>query len=207
MPRLLPARIYAALHRDPATPLELPDEIARESRRRVRVAAALGAGAYAVFLALEWTRVPGGGAQERTIDLVHDGIGLTLCLVLLAATLTRALKDRPVIVLALVIQVLISALISIAVSWAGYVRTGHLVSLTWVVPLIIFYPLLVPAPRRITLAVSSACALTMAAGPWLLAARGAIVARPADTVASLVTGAIAVGIATVASQALYGARS
>jgi eukaryotic-like serine/threonine-protein kinase len=206
MPRILPARIYAALHRDAATPLELPDEIARESRRRIRVAAVLGAGAYAVFLALEWTGVPGGSALERAIDLAHDSVGLGLCLVLLAATVARALSDRQVIVLALAVQVLISALISIAVTWASYVRTGHLSALTWVVPLIIFYPLLVPASRTLTLAVSSACALSMAAGPWLLAARGAIVTRPADALASLVTGAVAVAIATVASQALYGAR-
>lgn len=206
MQRLIPARLLAALRSDPGTPLDLPSDIAREARRRVRVGALLGASAYVLFLLVEVSGLSGGTGQERSIDLAHDIVALGLCLMLYVSTALRAIADRQVLSTALIVEVLLSCVISVAIPWASYIRTGHLAGLTWVVPIIILFPLLVPAPPRIAFVVSVLCALTMPAGLWVLRARGAIEAHPSDFVAAFVTGAVAVGIASVASRTVYGAH-
>jgi len=103
------------------------------------------------------------------------------------------------------VQVLLSMLISVAVSWASFLRTTHVQTLTWVVPIIILFPLLVHVAPRTSLVASILCALTMPVAPILLALGGRVVVHPAEVVASLITGAVAVGIASVASSTVYGA--
>ena len=205
MQQLVPARLLAALHPDAATPVELPGDLAREARRRVRVAATLGTLAYAVFLAVELSRLVGGTAPERRIDLAHDFVGLGLCASLLLLSVLRPIGDRTVLVIALAFEVALTGLISVAVPWAGFIRTAHVGSLTWVVPIIILFPLLVPAPPATALIVSILCALTMPAGLWLLAARGLVVAHASDLWGTSISGAVAVAIASVASRVVYGA--
>src|SRR5437773_1426378 len=60
LPRLVPARLLAALRPDPSVPFELPSAAARESRRRVCVAALLGTLAYGAFLTLQLSALVGG---------------------------------------------------------------------------------------------------------------------------------------------------
>jgi serine/threonine-protein kinase len=205
MPRLVPARLLAALRPEARTRLELPADLLNESRRRVRIAAALGAGAYTVFLLFLLSRVVESSVYEHRIDLAHDVLGVVLCGSLLAVAGLRAFSDRAVLRAALATEVLLCTLISVQVSWAGFVRTGHLSPLTWVVPVILLFPLLVPAPPRTVLAISTLCALTMPGGPWLLTALGAIHARTSDLVASLITGGVGVTMAVVASRTVYAA--
>ena len=164
MKRLLPGRWNAALRPDATTGLELPGEITRESRGRVRVAAAIGSAAYAVFLALEASRLVPSSALEHRIDLTQNLIGTGLCLVLLLVSGLRALSDRQVLAVALGIQVLLSLMISVGVGWAAFVHTGHVQSLTWVVPIMILFPLLVRVSPRTTLITSDAALITRGAG-------------------------------------------
>jgi hypothetical protein len=206
MPRLVPARLLAALRPDATQRIEVPSELAGETRRRVRMAALLAAMAYAAFLATALSVLGHGTALERSIDVAHDltGLGLSLFLWLVAGT--GAVPDRAVLRTALAVQVLIAFAISIAVPWAGFIRTGHLNTVTWVVPLIILAPLLVPTRPATTLAVSILCALTMPAGLVLLAARGLITVVPGDVARACVTGAVTVAIASLAARTVYGAR-
>jgi len=203
--RLLPARLLAALRPESTTRLELPGELVHESRNRVRVAAAIGAGAYALFLAFEMSGLPGGTPLEHQIDRVHDIVGMGLCASLLLLASVRGLGDRSVLAAALALEVLLAALISIAGPWAAFVRTSFVPSLTWVIPIIILFPLLVPARPRTALAISMLCAVTMPAGLALLAGTGRIVTRTSDYWAAALSGAVAVGIASVASRAIQGA--
>ena len=117
----------------------------------------------------------------------------------------RALNDRQVLGVALGAQVLLSLVLSIGDGWAGFVRTNHIQTLTWVVPIIILFPLLVHVSPRTTLIASVLCALTMPAGLAALALSGRIVAHPSDFFSSGVQGAVAVGVASVASWTVYGA--
>src|SRR5438045_1602821 len=73
---LLPARLLTALRPDSGSRFDLPGDVVRESRRRVLVAAAIGAAAYALFLLVQRSGVLGGTAAGRRIDFVHDLIGL-----------------------------------------------------------------------------------------------------------------------------------
>src|SRR6266850_775437 len=207
MPRLVPARFLAALRPDDSVPFELPSAAARESRRRVWVAALLGALAYTTFLTLRLSPLAAvSGQLQRSIDVWHDVLGLAACLLLLVVAIARPIPDRYVLLIALVVQVLLAATISMAVTWAGFIRTGHVSGLTWVVPIIFLFPLLVPVAPRTTLLVSVLCALTMPGSLWLLAARGAIEASASDYWQALSTGGVAVAIATIAARTVRGAQ-
>ena len=94
MPRLVPARLLAALKPEARARLELPADLLHESRRRVRIAAALGAGAYAIFLAFLLTRVVESSVYEHRIDLAHDVLGVVLCGSLLVISGLRSFSDR-----------------------------------------------------------------------------------------------------------------
>ena len=206
MPRLVPARLLAALRPDATAPFELPSAVTRESRRRLRVAALLGTLGYATFLTFALSRLIDAGPLQRSIDLTHDVLGLGICLGLVAVASARPIPDLLVLRLALVAQVLLAALISVAVTWAAFIRTGHVSALTWVVPMVILFPLLVPVVPRTTLVVSALCVLTLPGSLWLLASRGAIEVNASDYWHAFSTGGVAVAIATVAARTVHGAR-
>ena len=206
MPRLVPARFLAALRPDDSVPFDLPSSVGRETRRRVRVAALLGALAYGTFLALLLGPLTAVTRLERSIDVAHDVAGLAISVLLLGVAIARPIPDRLAIRIALAAQLLLVALISVAVTWAGFLRTGHVSTLTWVVPIIILFPLLVPAAPRTTLLVSVLCGLTVPGSLWLLAARGSIAVAPSDYWRAFSTAGVAVAIATIAARAVRGAH-
>jgi len=206
MRRLLPARWLTALTPESSTRFELPTEVVRDSRERVRITAAIGAAAYTLFLGLEATSVLGGAPSERRIDLIHDALGIFLCASVLALASLRGLRDRTVLRVAMVAEVLLCALISVAVLWAGYLRTQHLATLTWVVPIIILFPLLVPLRPRTALGLSILCASTVPLGLLALALSGRVTAHWGDFIGLVVSGAVAVGIGWISSRVVYGAH-
>ncbi len=205
MKRLLPERLLNALRPEVAARYEPPTDIVHASRRRVRLAAALGVAGHALFMAADASGLLGGSPLERRVDIIQDGLAVVLCGSLLLVASFSSLGDRWVLSFALGVEVLLSALISIADPWTTFDRTGHLPGLTWVIPVIILFPLLVPARPRVTLIVSSLCALTMPAGMAALASMGIVTARTEDYLSSLLGGIVAVGIASVAARAVYGA--
>lgn len=205
MKRLLPGRLLTALRPEAAAGYEPPTDVVHASRRRIRLAAALGVAGHAFFLAPVAIGRFGGDPLERRIDLIQGGIALVLCGALWLVARFSALGDRWVLGFALTVEVLLSALISVADPWAIFVRTGHLPGLTWVVPVIILFPLLVPARPRLMLVVSSLCALTMLAGIAGLASAGIVSATARDYGTTLLAGVAAVGIASIAARAVYGA--
>jgi serine/threonine-protein kinase len=205
MPRLLPEKLLAALRAETPARAELPGELSRESRGRVRVAALIGVLAYAVFLVFEPVRLAGASPLEKTLGLANDLVGLGLCAALGLVATWRAIPDRAVFAIALDVEVIVCVVVSVAAPWASFLRSGHVFALTWVVPVIILFPLVVPTPPGTTLLVSTICALTMPAGIALLAARGLIAATASDVIGAGVSGAVAVVIAMIAARTVYGA--
>jgi tRNA A-37 threonylcarbamoyl transferase component Bud32 len=205
MKRLLPARLLAALRREATAAYELPDDVVRASRQRVRIAAMLGAVAYALLLALELSGAVQGSALDHRIDLAHDLAGAFLCALLWLASASARLSDRALLAAALVAEVLLCALISTAAPWASFIRTAHVPHHTWVVSVIILFALLVPVRPGRALVVSALCASTMPAGLALLDLAGRIEASPGDYAGASVAGLIGLGIATVASRTVYRA--
>jgi len=204
LPKLLPERLAAALRPD-TTHRDLPHDLLQESRRRVRIAAAIGAAGYAAFLALESSGVLARSALESRVNITHDLLGIILCVAVLIVTAARGLRDEWVLRTGLIAQVALSALISFGVSRGSVIHTGRVQTLTWVVPIIILAPLLVPVRPGIARAVSILCALTTPAAFAILARMGQASPRVADYWQVCVTGAVAVGIAEVASRTVYGA--
>jgi serine/threonine-protein kinase len=204
--RLLPARWLAAIRTQADSRWEATGDVARESRWRIRAAAGLGSAAYTFFLVAEGSGVLHDAPLERAVDLTHDIAGATLCALMFLLTLWGRIRDRHVLTLALVLELLISALISLMNTWAGYLHSGHLPGLTWVVPIMLLFALLVPAPPRELFLVSSACAATMPLGIAALAANGRVLARAPDYWASSLAAIVGLGLAVVAARTLYGAR-
>ncbi len=206
MRTLLPARWLAAMRTEADTRHEPPSEATHESRRRIRVAAGLGVAAYLVLLVSVLSGISHDGTLERTLDLTNDVAGFVLCGTMFLLTLAPRLSDRTVLTLALGFEFLISALISIVNPWASYLHTGHVPGLTWVVPVLLLFSLMVPVPLRDSMIVSTACALTMPLGITLLAATGRVIASASDYWGSSIAAAVGLGLAFVASRTLHGAR-
>jgi serine/threonine-protein kinase len=206
MPRLLPEKLLSALRPDSTTPLDPAGDVLKESRRRILVGAAIGATAYTAFFAFEGFGVPGARSPDRLVDLTHDGIGFALCATLGILAWRTKSGHRLLFGAALATEILLCSLISVALPWAAFLRTGHVQSMTWVVPIVILFPLLVPAPPRTTLAVSVICALTMPLGVWALNRAGVIEAGLSDMWANLLTGAVAAAIANVAANTVHAAH-
>src|SRR6185436_19388768 len=113
---------------------------------------------------LEMSGAVPASALEHRIDVTHDIAGAALCALLLLLSIVPALPDRGLLAAALVAEVLLCGLISIAVPWASFVRIAHLPSHTWAVSVIILFALLVPVRPSVARMVSLACTLTMPAG-------------------------------------------
>jgi serine/threonine-protein kinase len=205
MLRLHPARWIETLRTQDASSAELPVEVISDARRRVRAGAALALAAYTVFLVVELSGPLGGSRLERRIDLTHDALAILLGAALYAIASARRLDDRAVLRAALAAELLLSSLISIAVSWAGFLRTGHVPTLTWVVPLVILFPLLVPISPRRTIVVAALAASTMPLSIAVLSWTGRVSAGVSDLFASTVAAAVAVGIAVTSSRVVHGA--
>jgi serine/threonine-protein kinase len=206
MSRLVPARLLAALQPDASVPFELPGDVTREARRRVCVAALLGALGYGTFLTVLLALMAQSGRFQRSLDLTHDVLGLGICLALLAVAIARPVPDRFVMRTALVVQVLLAVLISTAATWAGFLRTAHVSSPAWLLLMIILFPLLIPVGPRTALVVSVLCGLTLPGSLWWLSARGAIEADASDYWRVTSAAAVAVAIATIAARTVHGAR-
>ena len=204
--RLVPAGLSTSAPTEAAAPFELPSAAAREARRRVRIAAAMAFGAYTVFLLLLLPNLRGRATAELQLNLVHDGMGIALCGALLVVTLMPWISNRAVLRVALAAEVLLCWLISWSVLQTSFLRTGHVATLTWVVPIVILFPLLVSVRPGTSIAVSMLSVLTGPAALLLLSKLGRIPMRWADVLSLLVTGAVAVGIAATAARTIHGAR-
>jgi serine/threonine-protein kinase len=88
----------------------------------------------------------------------------------------------------------------------GVLHTGHLPGLTWVVPIMILFALLVPAPPREMLLVSDRVRGHDAARHRRARRAGRVTASASDYAASSLAALVGLGLATVASRTLYGAR-
>ncbi len=193
-------RTEADTRRDP------PSDVLRDSRRRIRVAAGLGTAANLVFLVSLLGRALPVHVLERQLDLANDVGGLVLCGGLFLLTLAPAIRDRWVLTAALGTEFALSMLISSVNTWAAFLHTGHLPGLTWVVPILILFALLVAAPPRESLLVSIACALTMPLGIAVLDATGRVTADASDYLRSSLAALVGLGLAVVAARTLHGAR-
>jgi len=192
--------------------LGLPPELLEKSRGRVRLVAILiliGFGSdVAILLAVLVINLFTGNPLPEVGDNVYGPLGSLLGALLsgamVAAASTRRLDNEAVLRLGLVFEVVICAIISLVNPWSQFQESGHVPALTWAVPVIIMFPLLVPARPRTTLLTATLAAATAPLALILLNATGRIVLTSDDLFTNLVSPAVAVIFATMASRTVYG---
>jgi serine/threonine-protein kinase len=194
-----------------ASSLSLPPDLLAKSRRRVRLVAILaliGFGSDVVVFsgAFLISRITGNqwdGPPESYWLLWGNIAAIVAALALIAGTRSPRFRDETILTLARIFQVILCVIISVANPWGRYIDTGHLPALTWVSPLIIMFPLIVPGrPSRIVVT-SLLAAATSPLGLWLLETTGRVEATPDDYISNLFSPLIATLFAYLASRTVY----
>ncbi len=130
------------------------------------------------------------------------GVGLAAVLVVLSGS--RLVTDLTVLRLALVYEVVICFFLAVFAPWIMYVEIGDVPYVTWVTPLIIFFPLIVPSPPHMTLIAAITAATTRPLGLAVLEGVAGFEIPAIRYVASSVSPALAVALAYLGSRIVYG---
>lgn len=197
--------------RKSSTRSALPPDLLEKSRRRVRVVGFLilfGAGIDLLFMSL--ALFVGGARPDEAMNVgsllpfIGNIVTVSSSIFLIAMAGSRRLSNPRLLDVALVYEVLLAMIISASNPSAFYQDSGALPLMTWVTPLIIFFPLIVPAPPRRTLVVSLVAASTRPLGLLILSRAGMIEAAGEAYFAAVFSPALAVAIAYFGSKVVYG---
>jgi serine/threonine-protein kinase len=189
----------------------LPADLLRKSRRRVRIVALLlllAAGLDVVLMlggalamALGWA---GAEAPQSTIPFAGSLTATLASLAIVLAAGSARIRDTTLIRTVLAYEVFLCLDLSLSNPVSVYQASGTLPTLTWVTPLIILFPLIVPCPPRATLITSGLAALTRPLGLLFLDRAGLIRASGEDYFSASFSVTIAVVIAYFGSRTVYG---
>lgn len=140
------------------------------------------------------------GSLLHVISVVDVGAALALWFL----SRREALGSGRVLTAGLLFEVLVCFTVSLGAYWSSYIDYGAFPNLTWVVPLIILFPLIIPGPPRTMLlgAVGSAASAPLALG--LLHVAGAVQPDSDAYVSTLWNPVLAVVFAYMGSRVVYG---
>jgi serine/threonine-protein kinase len=189
----------------------LPSDLLRKSRRGIKIAGLLillGSGLDELLLLTGLVSRGAGAGQltgfARLIPLVGNAVLMALSVALIGAARSCRVRNSLLLNLALMFEILFCFTISVCSPLGFYLINGALPLLTWVTPMVILFPLLIPCPPRRTLITALMAAATCPLGLSLLQMSGRIEAS-VDSYLSMSFGpALAVVIAFYASQVVYG---
>ncbi|MGD9906479.1 MAG: serine/threonine-protein kinase [Vicinamibacterales bacterium] len=187
----------------------LPSDLLRASRTRVRTLALLvliGASPdFVLTVGQALARlVTGAGEFPAAVPFAYNLLTVASALAMRQAAGSARVPDGRLLHLALGFQVFLCLILSMANPDAWYEDTGTLPRLTWVTPLIILFPLVVPCPPRLTLLAAILSAAMRPIGLFLLVLAGRVAADGEDFLISLFNPAIAVVFAYFGSRVVYG---
>jgi serine/threonine-protein kinase len=130
------------------------------------------------------------------------GIAMSVGLVVIA---TRESVDHlTVLRLGLAYEVVICFLFAVTLPWMLYLEHGNVPYITWVTPLIILFPLIVPSPPRVTLVVAVAAAATRPLGLLVMEKMGGFDLSPLRYIDSSISPFLAAALAYVGSRIVHG---
>jgi len=182
----------------------LTPDLLRRARRRVKTVAwimlvAMGLGAA---FDLAYAAVVIGEVHPAWI------VGSVVAVLLSAGFVLLVRSDRTphltVLRAALAYEVVFCFLLAVLTPWLMYVEVGEVPYVTWVTPLIIFFPLIVPSPPRMTLVTAIAAAATRPLGLLVLEVSLGIEFSAATYVASTFSPTFAVLLAYAGSRVVHG---
>jgi serine/threonine-protein kinase len=129
---------------------------------------------------------------------------LVLAVGLVFAALDRRLSHLAVLHIALAYEVLFCLVAAVLGTWLPYRETGQLPPLTWVTPIIILFPLIVPSPPRVTLTVALVAAATQPLALVLLKTFAGVPVDTARFVGLSIGPGLAVALAYASSRVVHG---
>jgi serine/threonine-protein kinase len=130
--------------------------------------------------------------------------GATASLLLRAATRYRGLAPARLLTLGLVYEVGICFLIAAGMIWEYYIVKGHLPIMTWVNPVVILFPVILPGPPRRMLLAAIASAAMVPLAILVLERWGVVRATPGDYSDAVIQGAFAVALAYLGARVVHG---
>ncbi|MCA9752566.1 MAG: hypothetical protein KC591_10270, partial [Gemmatimonadetes bacterium] len=188
----------------------LPADLLRQSRHRVRIIALLmliASGADLVMMTVgafythfRWSEVLG---PDR-IPALGTLLSFSAAAILFFAAGTDRIRNGALLTIALAFEVFVCFVLSVSNPIAVYGSTGRLPNLTWVTPLIILFPLIVPCPPRRTLVTALLAAATRPIALVLLVAAGLVRADSEAYFTAVFSPGLAVVFATFGSRVVYG---
>jgi len=182
----------------------LTPDLLRRARQRVKIVAwvmLVGMGLGAAF-DLAYAALVIGEVHPVWI------VGSVVAVLLSAGFVLFARSERTshlnVLRAALAYEVVLCFALAVLTPWIMYVEVGEVPYVTWVTPLIIFFPLIVPSPPRMTLVTAIAAAATRPLGLFVLAVSVDVEFSAATYVASTFSPAFAVLLAYAGSRVVHG---
>jgi hypothetical protein len=176
----------------------LTPDLLEKARGRVRtlawlMLAVLGLGAlidttYAVLILDEANLLWLGGTGIACIIM---SVGLVL------VARRESVEHVTVLRLGLAYEVAICFLLAVMIPWLMYAEIGDVPYVTWVTPLIILFPLIVPSPPRVTLVVAIAAAATRPLGLLVLDQMAGFDIAPVRYLGSSISPVFAIALAYV----------
>jgi eukaryotic-like serine/threonine-protein kinase len=189
----------------------LPADLLRQSRRRIRIVALLvllASGADVVIMAARGVAALFGWAPAAEppggIPLLGTIVSVASAVAMVIAAGSRRISNRTLLQLALAFEVFLCFVLSLSNPDAIYESTGTLPNLTWVTPLIILFPLIVPCPPRRTLVTAVIAAAMRPLGLALLVGAGRVQAGAEAYFTAIFSPAMAVVFAYFGSRVVYG---
>lgn len=213
MKDVLPARLSHAVRLARAGREGLTPEVVGTARPRIFVAGLIGMGAFAIFFAMTASvlhfddSLSDKKRQALCIFLAQDAFGFAASLVaFVVSAWRRVFGNRTAMITLLAVEVLVCAVISYCMPWAIHLTSGGFPPITWVVPIMILVPLVIPTPPWIAGTTAFASMLTIPLGIGLLERTNRVEATFVDALQLTLSGLVAFGMALVASRVLYTAR-
>jgi serine/threonine-protein kinase len=142
-----------------------------------------------------------------TFDAIWVGgtvAGAALSISLVVVATSRRLSHATVLYVALCFEVLICLDLAILMPWFTWLDRGHLPIVTWVEPLIVLFPLIVPAPPRMTAVTLALAAATRPVALLFLHMAVGLDIAAGDYYVAIVCPAFAAAMAYAGARIVYG---
>jgi len=182
----------------------LTPDLLEKARDRVKFLAWLMVGIMVLGTAADFTAIAFLSGALETEWIGYSVFGILASGGLLYMAHDRRFEHATVLYATLVFEVAVCFVMALVVSEIFYEETGHLPLITWVTPLIILFPLIVPSPPRLTLMVALSAAATRPVSLLLLDMRESVVVEGIYYYAAVMSPLFAVAMAYFGSRVVHG---
>jgi serine/threonine-protein kinase len=182
----------------------LTPDLLERARRRVKAFAWLMLVINSLGILFDGTYFFVTGGEFDAIWIGGTFVGVILGVALVVVATRRGLDHVTVLYVALAFEVLICLDLAILMPWFIWVDRGHLPVVTWVEPLLVLFPLIVPAPPRMTAITLALAASTRAIALLFLHVTVGLDVVGGDYYVAIVCPAFAAAMAYAGARIVYG---